>query len=94
MAEIATRMYLAKITRMHSTEKGDFKMNREQLISTEQSGPSTSAGAWGLRQRAKLLALIVISIAISACASSSSNPDPTSAPLPTPPPHPKGHVER
>ena len=24
-------------------------MYREQLISTEQSGPSTSAGAWGLR---------------------------------------------
>jgi hypothetical protein len=24
-------------------------MGREQRISTEQSGPSTSAGAWGLR---------------------------------------------
>jgi hypothetical protein len=86
MAEIATRMYLAKLTRMHLTEKGDFKMNREQLISTEQSGPSTSAGASGLRQRAKLLALIVpAAVAILT---------PHSAPLPTPPHHPKGHVER
>ena len=24
-------------------------MNREQRVSTEQSGPGTSAGAWGMR---------------------------------------------
>jgi hypothetical protein len=34
---------------MHLTKNCDFKMNREQLISAEQTGPSTSAGAWGLR---------------------------------------------
>jgi hypothetical protein len=86
MAEIATRMYLAKLTRMHLTEKGDFKMNREQLISTEQSGPKHERRRVGPASARKAFGFN--------SPSSSSNLDPTSAPLPTPPHHPKGHVER
>ena len=64
MAETVTRIQLTQITHMHLTKNGDYKMNREQLISAEHSGPSTtdcknslSRGGGDLPRR-KFLALV------------------------------------
>jgi hypothetical protein len=63
-------------------------MNQEQRTSTEQSGPSTSAGAWGLRHpglgSAIVAAIASLVFATAALAQMPTSPWKKAAPFPEP----------